>query len=81
MAIKVYFFSNKVRLLVNLFTVSPSTVLLPSATTQDNSTDGHPAYNIATTSTDSIEVFSLIQEQVHYNSVYIQLLLQANATG
>jgi hypothetical protein len=33
------------------------------------------------TSTHSMEVFSLILKQVHYNFVYIQLLLQANPTG
>jgi hypothetical protein len=53
----VYFFSNKVQLLVNLFTVSPSIGLLPSTTTRDKSTDGNPTYNIATTSTHSMEVF------------------------
>jgi hypothetical protein len=72
------FFSNKVQLLINLFTMSASTGLLPSTITRDHSTDGHPAYNIATTSTHSMEVFSLILKQVHHNFVYIQLLLQAN---
>jgi hypothetical protein len=81
LAIQVYSFSNKVRLLINLFTVSPSTGLLPSTTTHDNSTDGHSAYNIVTTSTHSMEVFSLILKQVHYNFVYIQSLLQANLIG
>jgi hypothetical protein len=55
--------------------------LVPSTTTRDNFTDGHSAYNIATTSTHSMEVFSLILKQVHYNFVYIQLLLQTNPTG
>jgi hypothetical protein len=43
--------------------------------------DGHSAYNIVTMRTHSMEVFSLILKQVHYNIVYIQLLPQANPTG
>jgi hypothetical protein len=61
--------------------VFPSTGLLPSTTTRDNSTDGHSAFYIATTSTHLVEVFSLTLKQVRYNFVYIQLLLQVNPTG
>jgi hypothetical protein len=47
--------------------------LLPSTTTRENSTDGHSAYNIATTSTHSMEDLFIKINQFHYNFVCITI--------